>query len=33
MLSIGASVEIHCQPDEHELGPAKINDRDGWCCE
>lgn len=33
-LSMGdrRNVELHCEPDETELGTAKINDRDGWCC-
>jgi hypothetical protein len=24
-------VEVH-EPDEHEIGSAKIGDRQGWCC-
>ena len=32
VLSTGGSVELHCEADEHELGAAKIGERDGWCC-
>lgn len=32
VLSTGGSVELHCEADEHELGAAKLGDRDGWCC-
>ncbi len=32
VLSTGGAVELHCEADESELGPAKLNDRDGWCC-
>jgi hypothetical protein len=32
VLSTGGSVELHCEADEGELGPAKLGDRDGWCC-
>lgn len=31
-LSLGKAVEVHCEPDEHEIGTAKIGDREGWCC-
>jgi hypothetical protein len=33
VLSVGRAVEVHCEPDEHEIGSAKIGDRDGWCCQ
>lgn len=32
VLATGGSVELHCEADEHELGAAKLGDRDGWCC-
>jgi hypothetical protein len=31
-LAIGRAVELHCEPDEVELGPIRIDERDGWCC-
>lgn len=31
-LALGKSVEVHCEADEHELGTAKIDNREGWCC-
>ncbi|MBA2540049.1 MAG: hypothetical protein H0V17_10480 [Deltaproteobacteria bacterium] len=32
VLSVPRAVELHCEADEHELGTAKLGDRDGWCC-
>lgn len=32
VLSNGKAVELHCEADEHELGAAKMGDREGWCC-
>lgn len=35
-LSIGAAVELHCEPGETELGAVRLTSdqgtRDGWCC-
>ena len=31
-LSIGAAVELHCEPGDDEVGAVRIGDRDGWCC-
>ena len=31
-LALGGAVEVHCEADEHELGQAKIDNREGWCC-
>ncbi len=32
VLAVGKAVELHCEADEHEIGTAKIDDREGWCC-
>jgi hypothetical protein len=31
-LAVGGAVELHCEQGETELGPVKLDGRDGWCC-
>lgn len=31
-LAKGGAVELHCEPNEVELGTVKLGTEDGWCC-